>query len=253
MQPETLKDPAMPRELAELGADLGVVAAYGRLLPEAVLAAPRGGMINVHASLLPKFRGAAPVHRAIIAGERETGITIMRIVKALDAGPILAARRRPIGDDETSADVERDLGSLGARLLVETVDRLAAGPVEEVPQDDAAATYAPPIGREDGRIDWSQPASAIHNLVRGLHPWPHAYTFSEGGRIIILRSRARSHRSNAPPGTVLAADGDELAIATGDGVLQLLQLQPEGKRAMSAREFLAGRHLPEGARLSAIP
>src|SRR5262249_23102516 len=145
-------------------------------------------MINVHASLLPKYRGAAPVHRAVIAGEERTGVTIMRVVKELDAGPTLAAATRPIGPDETSETVERDLARLGATLLARVVDALANDAVPETPQDHAAATYAPRLTKADGAIDWTAPARAIHNRIRGLHPWPHAFTFHRGSRYILLRS-----------------------------------------------------------------
>jgi methionyl-tRNA formyltransferase len=208
-------------------------------------------MLNVHASLLPKYRGAAPVHRAIIAGERETGVTIMRVVAALDAGPMLAKRVRPIADDETSVEVERDLASIGADLLVETVDRLAAGPVPEVAQDDGAATYAPRITREDAIIDWRAGARAIHNRVRGLHPWPHAHTSWKDTRLIVLRTVALDAPAGAPPGTVVRAHGDELAVATGGGVLRVLELQSEGRRAMDARAFLAGHRIAAGDLLGA--
>src|SRR5207253_9914971 len=173
LQPARLKDPDFLGALAALDADIGVVAAYGKILTPAVLDTPPLGMINVHASLLPRHRGAAPIHRAVIAGDAETGITIMRVVSALDAGPTLAVLRRPIGRDETSEEVERDLARLGAGLLVSVVDALAAGHVIEQPQDEARATYAHRLTKEDGLIDWSQPAARIHNLVRGLHPWPH--------------------------------------------------------------------------------
>jgi len=249
LQPVTLKDPQALAALAGLRADIGVVAAYGKILSEAVLAIPSFGMINVHASLLPRHRGAAPVHRAIIAGDRETGITIMRIVKALDAGPMLGMVRRPIGNDETSDEVERALAALGADLLVNTLDQLSAGAVEEVPQDDGQATYAHRLTKDDGIVDWSRSAPEIHNLVRGLHPWPHAYTFHDTGRLILHRSVANMVQSDASPGTVVAAHGDALHVATGIGTLQITQLQSEGKRIMSAREFLAGSSLRVGHRL----
>lgn len=253
LQPATLKEAAFMTGLAELQADLGVVAAYGKILSEAVLAAPRLGMVNVHASLLPKYRGAAPVHRAVIAGERETGVTIMRIVKALDAGPMLAWSRRPIDDDETSLDVERDLARLGAALLVANVDRLAAGEVPEIAQEEAAATYAPRLTKEDGRIDWSRSAVAIHNLVRGLHPWPHAYTYAGLGRLIVLRSAPVADHTAAAAGTVVVARGDDLRVATGSGLLALRMVQIEGKRPMPPRELLAGHRLAPGDRFTAAP
>lgn len=246
-QPERLKDPAFVEAFAAVDADLGVVAAYGKILPESLIAAPRLGMINVHASLLPRYRGAAPVHRAILAGEPETGVTIMRVVKALDAGPLLARAIRPIGPDETSVDVERDLARLGASLLADTVDRLAAGSVQEAPQDDALATYAPRLTREDGAVDWHQTAIAVHNRIRGLHPWPHAHAFLEGRRYILLRSELAAERTDQPPGTIVTAAADRLVVAAGSGAIRLLEIQPEGKRSLSAREFLAGHRVGAGA------
>jgi methionyl-tRNA formyltransferase len=253
LQPSTLQDPAFLRALHGLRADLGVVAAYGRILTDAVLGMPPLGLINVHASLLPRHRGAAPVHRAIIAGDRETGITIMRVVKALDAGPMLATASRPILPDETSDIVERDLARLGARLLVSTVDDLMIGRVKETPQDAAAATYAHRLTKDDGVLDWSLPAARVHNLIRGLHPWPHAYTFLAGTRIILLRSTPSPERHEREPGTILEAAGDRLVVGTGDGIIHLTQIQVEGKRAMTPREFLAGHRLPPGDRFTSAP
>jgi methionyl-tRNA formyltransferase len=247
LQPARLKDDAFMPALAGLDADLGVVAAYGKILTADVLRTPRHGMVNVHASLLPRYRGAAPVHRAIVGGERETGVTIMRVVMALDAGPMLAVVRRPIGPDDTSVQVERDLARLGAALLVSTVDALASGRVTETPQDEAAATYAHRLTREDGLIDWTQPAARIHDLVRGLHPWPHAYAFLGDRRFIILRSAPVSESSAASPGTIVRAAGDDLRVATGDSTLRILEIQAEGKRPMTVREFLAGHRLTSGA------
>ena len=167
--------------------DLGVVAAYGKILSEEVLATPRLGMINVHASLLPRYRGAAPVHRAVIAGEPKPASRSCGSCKALDAGPMLATVRRPIGRNETSEDVELDLARLGATLLVTTLDRISAGPVEETPQVDADATYASRLTKDDGAIDWSQPATQIHNQIRGLHPWPHAPPSTAGASSSFVR------------------------------------------------------------------
>jgi methionyl-tRNA formyltransferase len=251
LQPVSLKTPEFLAELDRLDVDLGIVAAYGRILTEAVLAVPRLGMINVHASLLPRYRGAAPVHRAVIAGDRETGVTIMRVVKALDAGPMMATVRRPIDADETSVEVERDLACLGASLLVDVVDRLAAGSASEVQQDDAAATYAPRLTKDDSPLDWSRPARALHNQIRGLHPWPHADTFLHGKRLIVLRSAVVEESSSALHGTVLAARGDQFDVATGNGVLRILELQAEGKKPMRARDFLTGHAVPAGSRLTA--
>jgi len=251
LQPDRLRDPVVVESLAALRADLGVVAAYGAMLPESVIGAPRLGTINVHASLLPRYRGAAPVHRAIIAGERETGVTIMRIVKRLDAGPMLASVTRSIGREETSVDVERDLAHLGAALLVEIADGLAEGSVAETPQDEDAATYAPRLTKDDGAIDWSWPAARIHDLIRGLHPWPHAFSFLDGRRFILIASTADGlTASSDAPGTIVESEGDRLVVATGNGALRLLQIQPEGKRSMSVRDFLAGHRTARGARFS---
>lgn len=259
LQPTSMKDAAFLAELAALRADLGVVAAYGKILTEAVLATPRLGMINVHASLLPKYRGAAPIQRAVAAGESETGITIMRVVKALDAGPMLATVRRPIGPDETSDAVERDLAQLGGALLVQTVDRLAIGPVDETLQDDGLATYAHRLTKDDGRIDWSQPAPRVHDLIRGMHPWPHAYSYLNGHRLIVIRSSidptngSADWSSGLAPGTLLDATGDTLRVATGTGILHVREVQAEGKRPMRTREFLAGHRIGAGDRFTPTP
>ena len=253
LQPGTLKDPAFLSALSAFDADLGVVAAYGRILTDAVLALPRLGLINVHASLLPKYRGAAPVHRAVMAGDSTTGVTIMRVVKALDAGPTFASRTRHIGPDETSSEVEHDLARLGAPLLLDTVDHLAVGDAREEPQDDGSATYAPRITKDDSSIDWSRPARELHNQVRGLHPWPHAQSYLDGKRVIVLRSSVMSEAAAAPPGSIVVAKGDDLAVATGAGALRILTLQLEGRKPMTAREFLAGHPLSPAHRLTSGP
>lgn len=251
LQPERLRDDSFLKALRDLNADLGVVAAYGKILTDAVLQIPRRGLINVHASLLPKYRGAAPVHRAVMAGETETGVTIMRVVKALDAGPMLSRVTRAIDPDETSSDVERSLAQLGAVALVESVDALASGSASETPQDEALATYAPKLEKTDGVVDWSRSARAIHNQIRGLHPWPHAYSDLTGERIILLRSHAEdvvpTFRSATEPGTIVEASGDILHVQTGSGALRLLTLQREGRRPVSAREFIAGRRIRPGS------
>jgi len=250
LQPERLRDPHFIARLAALRADLGVVAAYGKILTDAVLALPRLGLINVHASLLPKYRGAAPVHRAVIAGEQETGVTIMRVVKALDAGPMLASVRRPIGSDETSDDVERDLARIGAPLLVSTVDAIAGGTVRETPQDESAATYAPRLTKEDGVLRWDEPADRVHDRIRGLHPWPLAFSFLDGRRIIVRRSTVVPPGRAAAPGVVVEAAGERLVVAARPGAVAITELQLEGKRPMLPREFLAGHRVAEGSRFS---
>jgi methionyl-tRNA formyltransferase len=250
LQPTRLRDDEFLATIASYQPDLGVVAAYGRILPDGLLKIPRLGMINVHGSLLPKYRGAAPVHRAVMAGEGITGVTIMRVVAALDAGPMLATATRPIDPDETSVDVERDLAELGAAALVAVVNQMSKGPVVETPQDDALATYAPKLEKSESPIDWERPAHEIHNRVRGLQPWPMASTTIHGTRCLIHRTRSTNQSTEASAGAVVEATGDALAVATGDRrVLRIVMIQPEGRRVMAVREFLSGRKLIPGTLL----
>ena len=251
LQPVKVKDPAFHAALEHFAPDLGVVAAYGRIIPDPVLAIPRLGMINIHASLLPKYRGAAPVHRAIINGEEETGVTIMRVVTELDAGPMFLAASRPIALAETTPEVEEALAELGASLVLTVADRLAAGAAVEVEQDHARATYAPKIERHEGTIDWSLPARRIHDRVRGLQPWPLVAVRFDGTRCLLHRTMLTDEITNAEPGTIVAASAGVLTVAAGDQrILRILEIQPEGKRAMAARDFLAGRALAAGTRLT---
>ena len=242
LQPDRLKDESFLAALRAWRADAGVVAAYGKILPAAVLEAPPLGLLNVHASLLPKHRGAAPVHRAVIAGDGETGVSIMRVVQALDAGGVFATARRPIGPDDTSAEVEHDLAHLGASLLLAVLDQLAAGRAIETPQDGSEATYAHRLRKEEGLVDWRQPAAAIHNLVRGLQPWPMAWTFIGGRRLILVRTRTvpESPDGGRVPGSIVEILKDAFRVQTGTGVLDVLSVQPEGRRAMAARDYAAG-------------
>jgi methionyl-tRNA formyltransferase len=247
IQPTRLADPAFLDALRAWQPDLGVVAAYGRILPQAVLDAPRLGVINVHASLLPRWRGAAPVHRAVIAGDGVTGATIMRVVLALDAGPMLSSEATPIGANETSEEIEARLAQIGARLLVTTIARLAAGSVTETPQDERAVTYAARLTRHDSRIEWDRPAREIHNQIRGLHPWPLTSARLHGRRVIIRRAKVESEGpAPAPPGTIVVAHGDQLVVATAPGLLRLIELQPEGGRPLDARAFLNGARVAPG-------
>ena len=253
LQPERLKDDAFLADVASLAPDLGIVAAYGKILPAALIAIPRLGLINVHASLLPRWRGASPIHRAVMAGDADTGVSIMRVVQALDAGGVFAIAYRAIGPDETSEEVEHDLAESGARLILPVIDALGTGAANETPQDDSLVTYAPRLTREDGLISWEAPACAIHNQVRGLYPWPHAFTSLDGARVIVLRTSVGSHGIAPPPdarsGQVVAVDREAIVVAAGDGrPLALLQVQAEGRRAVNAREFAAGTRLQPGAR-----
>ncbi|MEY4094644.1 MAG: hypothetical protein RLZZ53_1843 [Acidobacteriota bacterium] len=253
-QPEKLSRELFESTLAGLQVDIGVVAAYGKILPDWLLATPRLGLINVHASILPKYRGASPIHRAVMSGDPETGVTIMRVVKALDAGAMIAVARVPIGVDDTTTIVESVLAIRGAELLVETLDAIEAGTAVETPQDESQVTYAPKIAKTEGIVDWAQPAGRIHNQVRGLWPWPHAYSYLNGVRHIVHRSRLSSRETSAAaPGTIVMASALEgLHVACGHGTaLELLDIQLEGKRVMSARDAMAGKTLLAGARFAA--
>ena len=253
LQPLKIRDEGFLHAVRDLAPDLGVVVAFGRILPDSLLAIPRLGMINVHASILPRYRGAAPIQRAVLAGDAETGVTIMRVVTELDAGPTFAMATVPIPPEATSGDMEGVLARIGADALIPVVDALAEGRAVETPQDHAAATHAAKIGKAEGTIDWAAPASGIHDLVRGLQPWPLAGTTLAGDRIVLRRTRPVSLDVHAAvPGTIVRAHGDELVVACGaESALQVLELQPEGRRRMTAREFLAARPGLEGARLGA--
>jgi methionyl-tRNA formyltransferase len=251
LQPATRRDPQVIAAVAAWTPDVGVVAAYGQILPQALLDVPGLAMVNVHASLLPRYRGASPVHRAVMAGDAVTGVTLMRVVRALDAGPMFASEERPIDPDETTEVVEADLARLGARLLMDVLDQIAAGTATETLQDDATATYAPRLTREDGRVNWSRPARALHDQVRGLHPWPHAYTTLGSRRVVLLETHVEppSTTDTTPPGVVVEAAGHRLVVATGGGGrLALARLQLDGRRPATAREFVAGQRLAPGAR-----
>jgi len=251
LQPSKIKDEAFLQSIRDLRPDLGVVVAFGRILPDSLLAIPRLGMINVHASVLPRYRGAAPIQRAVLAGDPETGVSIMRVVTELDAGPVFAIARAPIPSDATSGDMEAVLASLGAEYLIPVVDALADGRAVETPQDAAAATHAAKITKGEGTIAWIEPAAIVHNRVRGLQPWPLASTTLKGERLVLRRTAPASlDMHGTEPGTIVRAHGDQLIAACGSGTaLQILELQPEGRRTMLAREFLAGRGPLEGMRL----
>ena len=230
-----------------------MVAAYGKILPEWLLQTPRLGMINVHASLLPKYRGAAPVHRAVINGEPETGVTIMRVVKALDAGPMMARVDSAESARTTRATSSSATSRHSARRCwcgPSTISRRVV-PIE-TPQDDADATYAPRLTKEEGLLDFSLPALALHNRIRGLRPWPTAYTFLHGRSVwwfITHGVSATDRRGASAPGTCVAASANGITIACGDGrAIDLLQVQPEGRRVMSARDYLAGHGVLVGQR-----
>lgn len=248
-QPLKLKSGDFPAQLRAWAPDLAVVAAYGRILPADILATPRLGCVNVHASLLPKYRGAAPIQWAILDGEAETGVTIMRMNERMDEGDILLQRATPIGADETTGTLQARLADIGAAALVAALAPLLAGTLVPVAQDHAAATLAPLIRKEQGAIDWCAPAALIERQVRGFNPWPSAYTTLHGALLKLHRARVLPGAASAPPGTVVACD-DGIRIATGAGVLAVDELQLAGRKSLAAADFARGG-LRVGDRLGA--
>ncbi|HEX8089768.1 MAG TPA: methionyl-tRNA formyltransferase, partial [Blastocatellia bacterium] len=238
--------------------DACVVAAYGKILPEWMLAIPRLGCINVHASLLPKYRGAAPINWAIANGERESGVTIIQMDAGLDTGDMLSSRAIEIGGEETAPELSARLSELGAELLSETLPRLQRGEIKPIPQNDSEATHAPILKREDGLIDWLMTAREIANRVRAFQPWPGTYTYFHGARLTIWRARetaagqaSQSSRGEPDPTTILAIDKSGIVIAcAGSTFLRVEELQVEGKRRLTAREFVNGTRLSLGGRIT---
>jgi methionyl-tRNA formyltransferase len=233
--------------------DAGIVAAYGRILPQWMLDAPPYGCLNVHSSLLPQYRGAAPINWAIARGERETGVTIMQMDAGLDTGPMLLQRAIPIGDDETAAELTPRLAELGAELLIETLTGLERGEIVPMPQSDAEATLAPMLKREDGLVDWTMTAQEIFNRWRGFTPFPGCYTFFNGRRLEIVKAEAAGGEvapARSSPGSVCEIAKESFVVVCGGGTrLRITEVHPEGKRAMAARDFLNGAKLPIGSKL----
>lgn len=252
-QPETLRGDDAPALLAELAPDVGVVASYAQLLPRRVLQAARTGWLNVHPSLLPRWRGPSPVAGAILAGDAETGVTIIKLVRAMDAGPIVDQTRAALRPTDTTATLTERLGQLGAERLAAVLDPWVAGAITPVPQDEQAATYRPLLSRADGELDWSQPAAALERRIRAFTPWPGTFTRWDGRRLSILSARAEPGPAGAPPGKALGlaqtAAGPVLRVASGDGVLAVTRLQLEGRRPLDAAEFVRGQPGVVGARL----
>ncbi len=246
-QPEKLRSPAALEDLRALAPDLMVVAAYGQILPKSVLEAPRLGCLNLHASLLPRHRGASPIHAAILAGDHETGITVMYMDEGLDTGDILLAQKLAIGPDETTGQLHDRLADLAAPCLIEALDLLEQGNAPRVPQDNAHATYAAKLKKTDGLLDWLQPAEALATRVRAMSPWPGAYTHLAGQTLKI--HSAKSDRASGPPGEILASEPGVIRVGCGSGSLVLEFLQLEGRKRLSAAEFLRGHPLAPGTRL----
>jgi methionyl-tRNA formyltransferase len=246
LQPTSLRDADQAAALAALAPQIIVVAAYGLILPVQVLAIPPLGCVNVHASLLPRWRGAAPIQRAILAGDEHTGVSIMRMAEGLDTGPVLAVRREPIGCLDTAGSVHDRLAALGRDALLEVLARLAHGPVAEVAQDDTLATYAHRIDKREARIDWHADAVQVARQVRAFNPVPGAWTQHAGQRLKILLAQPQREAPHAAPGCVIEASGDRLCVACGHGRLRVLEVQPQGRRAVGAAQFLNARGVATG-------
>ena len=249
--PENASDDAFVAQLAALQPDVVVVACYGQFLKRNLLAVPRIGTINVHPSLLPKYRGASPIQWALANGETETGVSVLYVTPKMDAGDILAQEKFPITPDDDYGALEPKLSAQGAELLVRVLDGFRAGRTQGTPQDEAQATYARKLAKEDGLVDWSLPAEAIRNQLRGFSPWPGAYTFLPGGILLKLHEVKVEAGAVALPGMVLDAAGAGPLVATGSGALRLTQVQPAGKKSMPGAAFLCGHKLAIGAQLGA--
>jgi methionyl-tRNA formyltransferase len=249
LQPEKVRTPDFEATLGALDADVFVVVAYGRILPQGLLDLPRRGCWNVHGSLLPKLRGAAPIQWAIIRGERATGVAVMRMEAGLDTGPVAAVRELPIGDDDTTATLALALAAAGAPLLVETLPAILDGSVRLTPQDDAAATLAPPLVKEDGRLRFDVPARAVSARARGCDPWPGATALLDGEPVRLFAPRVLPGPAGAPAGAVVGLRPEGLAVACADAPVAFAELQLPGRRRLTAAAVLAGRPIPPGTSL----
>jgi methionyl-tRNA formyltransferase len=251
IQPTKIRTVEFVETLKEVNPDLGVVAAYGRILPLSVLESPRLGCINIHASLLPKYRGAAPVQWSIVNGEEETGVCIMQVDEGMDTGPVLAVRATNIGPDETSGELSERLSRLGADLLREKFLYILRGDLTANPQAHDRATAAPLLRKEDGVVNWNTSARQVHNFVRGMNPWPGAFTWLNDKRVTLYKTRVLNDDENhQEPGGVLRSDDLGIHVACRQGVLVIEELQIEGKRRMPTSQFLAGHRLESQARFS---
>ncbi|MHB0975652.1 MAG: methionyl-tRNA formyltransferase [Candidatus Aquicultorales bacterium] len=252
-QPEGLKDEVFRRKLESIAPDVIVVAAFGRILPKWLLDLPKQGCLNVHGSILPGYRGAAPIQRAVMDGVKETGVTIMRMDEGMDTGGMFLVAATDVGPEETAGEVYERLARMGAEAMVEVLDRLSRGAIEPQPQDEALATYAPKIEKSEGEIDWGAPTRHIADLVRGLNPAPVAYTYLGGRRVRVHRARPVEtgkfpKETGAAPGTVVALHEEGPVVACGDGTVVLTEVQPEGKKIMAGSDYARGRYVRPGDR-----
>ncbi len=250
LQPESVKKEGFYEQVKALAPDLLIVVAYGKILPGALLRLPALGAINVHGSLLPKYRGAAPIQWAVIKGEAETGITIMQMDEGMDTGDILLTFSVPIGPQETAGALFDRLAVLGGQTLTAALDQLKQGHLTPHPQDHSLATAAPMLTKEQGHIDWSLPATQLHSLIRGLDPWPSAYGFLEGKRYRFFNPEIVKRHFDTAPGTLCRADNQGLLVATGDDCLLIREIQPEGKKRMPVASCLRGTRIAQGALLA---
>jgi methionyl-tRNA formyltransferase len=248
LQPETTRSPEFVDALLALEPDVLVVASYGEILRTEVLELAPSGALNVHGSLLPRWRGAAPIQAAIAAGDPETGVSIQRMVLALDEGDVLLERRTPIGPEDTAGELFERLARLGGEAAVEALDRIEQGEARYTPQDPALATYAPKLDKRDGDLDWSRPAVELERRVRAMHPWPGARAAAPGGKALVVES-ARLATGEGAAGELLEA-GPRCVVACGEGALELLRVKPAGKKAMDAADWLRGARLEVGSRLA---
>ncbi len=249
-QPLKVRTPEFAAWVAERNADVALVIAYGRILPKAVLDAPRRGCMNLHATLLPKYRGAAPINWAIVRGERETGVCLMQMDEGMDTGPVYSATAIPIGDDETAEELAARIGPLAAEVVIRDLARAVAGELPLAAQDQTVATMAPILKKEDGNIDWSGRAKEVHDHVRGMTPWPGAATLANDKTLKVLSTRvAQENGDLAPIGTIVSANKDGIVVACGAGAVRILRAQLEGKKPLGAGELVSGRAISAGMRL----
>ena len=253
LSPESVRTEEFERELAAFGADIFVTTAYGKILPENILKIPPMGCVNVHASILPYYRGAAPLWRVVLNGEKETGVTTMLTDVGMDTGDILLCEKMPIGENMTTGEVHDAMSELGAKLIIETLQGLEKGEITPVAQEHEKATYAPMVDREDGRIRWAEGKNKVHNTVRGCDPFPGAFSFLDGEKIkiwktVICREGELSEKNTAGcAGTVLSSGQEGIVVSTGDGAVRILELQRESSKRMSAAAFLNGRKIEPGS------
>lgn len=248
-QPEKIRSREAIDYILAWNPDLIVTAAYGQIIPVELLETPKYKAVNVHASLLPKYRGAAPIHQSIIQGEQETGITIMYMVKELDAGEILSQIRVPIDHKDTVGSLHDKLSAAGSKILLDTIEKIEKGLVHPVPQDDRLATFAPTLKRNDELIDWNKTSQQVYNQIRGLNPWPVSFTYYKGEVFKIWWAEPVSGHHHPEPGTVIKVDKEHMIVATADGAVNLKEVQPSGKRKMDIVSFLSGTKIEEGEKL----